>query len=194
MKRIFDLLGAVFLLILFSPLLLAASFAIVLESGFPVFFKQIRVGKGGKLFWLYKFRTLRQSSPPLHLDPKEINDLHQFVFPPPPEQELTKVGGFLRKIGVNELPQLVNVLKGEMSLVGPRPEVPEIVNLYSDSFKERLKVKPGITSLAYVSGGSALKLKDGIELDLQYIQNQSFYLDIKILLKTVYVAFSGRGY
>lgn len=194
LKRMFDLTLFIILLPIFLPLLFIISILIKLDSKGPVFFIQNRVGKDGKIFKIYKFRTLKNNSPNLHLNPqKEIKNIEKFIFPPPPENELTKIGKFLRVTSLNELPQLINVLKGDMSFVGPRPEVPEIVKLYPEEYRKRLKVKPGITGLAQVEGRSELKLDDIIRYDLEYIDNQSLLLDIKILLKTIRVVLLRKG-
>lgn len=182
-----------FLLALLSPLLLLVAVAIKLDSKGEVFFKQKRVGYGGKCFLLYKFRTLKNSSPKIHIETEDIANLDNFVFPAPPEGEMTRIGNFLRKTSINEIPQLFNVLKGEMSLVGPRPEIPEVVRLYTPEYLKRLIVKPGITGLAQVYGRGDLKLKDVIDFDLEYIEKQSFFLDFKILSKTVVVVLSNQG-
>lgn len=181
------------LLGVFSPLILVCALLIKLDSRGNVFFKQLRVGKDEKLFCLYKFRTLKNNSPKLHVNVNDIKDLDNFVFPSPPDAEKTRIGDFLRKSSINEIPQLFNVLKGEMSLVGPRPEVPEIVRLYNGRYKKRLSVKPGITGLAQVEGRGDLKLKDVIEMDFKYIENQSFFIDLQILWKTVLVVASNQG-
>lgn len=192
-KRCLDLALAVPALILLSPLFLATALLIKLDSPGPVFFRQKRVGKGGKVFTLYKFRTLRNDAPPFHLNAKEIEDIQNFVFQGPPEESLTRVGKFLRATSLNELPQLFNVLKGEMSLVGPRPEVPDIVALYPPEYRKRLSVKPGITGLAQVEGRNFLTQKEILELDCQYIASRSFWLDVKLLAKTVQVVLSRQG-
>ena len=193
MKRVFDFAVSCVLIILVSPFILLVAIAIKLDTRGPVFFKQVRVGKDGKPFFVYKFRTLNHSSPPLHLQVEEIKDIKNFVFPAPPDGEKTRVGQFLRKMSLNEIPQLFNVVKGEMSLVGPRPEVPEIVRLYVPEYKKRLQVMPGITGLAQIEGRGDLPLKDVIALDLKYIDHHSFFIDLRILLKTLSVVYSTNG-
>lgn len=192
-KRLFDITVSLILIVFFLPLMIIVAVAIKMDSKGGVFFKQLRVGRDGKTFWVYKFRTLKNTSPKLHIETSKISSIDSFVFPPPPEEEKTKIGAFLRRSSINEIPQLFNVLKGDMSLVGPRPEIPEIVGLYDTPYKKRLSVKPGITGLAQIQGRGDLKLKEVIDFDLQYIEKQSFILDMKILFKTVAVVVSSEG-
>ncbi len=186
-KRIFDLIISIILLILLFPLLLIVAVLIKIDSKGPVFFLQKRVGKDGKIFTIYKFRTLYDGNPSLHINSKEIKNINDFVFPLPPEEQLTRVGKVLRSLSINELPQLINVLKGEMSLVGPRPEVPEIVELCNEHYKKRLKIKPGITGLAQITHRYDSSIKETLKYDLEYIENCSLFLDFKILLKTLLI-------
>jgi lipopolysaccharide/colanic/teichoic acid biosynthesis glycosyltransferase len=146
----------------------------------PVLFRQKRVGRNGKLFDLYKFRTMFVDAPQYEFSPKEAVD-----------PRITRVGRFLRRTSFDELPQLLNVLKGEMSLVGPRPEMPFIVAKYSALHRQRLQVIPGITGLWQLSADRAFLIHENIQYDLYYIRHRSFFMDFAILLHTVVFAMRG---
>jgi exopolysaccharide biosynthesis polyprenyl glycosylphosphotransferase len=179
-KRYMDLLVASILFLLFMPFAFIIALAIKFDSKGPVFFKQNRVGKDGVLFEIYKFRTMITNSDPYAVNPLEGND-----------PRITRVGRFLRRTSLDELPQLINVLKGDMSLVGPRPEMPFIVSEYNEFHKERLKALPGITGLWQLSGDRNKAIHENMDYDLYYIKNVSFFLDIAILLETLLFAFRG---
>ena len=179
-KRCSDLLMAIILLILFSPVFMVVSVAIRMDSKGPVFFKQKRVGLNGKLFDIYKFRSMSTAADPYAVNPTDKNDAR-----------VTKVGKFLRKTSLDELPQLINVLKGEMSFVGPRPEMAFIVDTYNEIHRERLTVSPGITGLWQLSGDRKKAIHENMDYDLFYIRNRSFSLDMAILLETLIFAFKG---
>ena len=177
MKRIFDFTVSLLLIILSSPVFLIVALIVLVDSGYPVIFKQYRVGKGNKLFYIYKFRTMRVNTRNAATD-----DLDEA------EQAITKSGRILRKTSLDELPQLFNVLTGKMSFVGPRPLIPEEkeirrirkeYNVYS--------VRPGITGLAQVNGRDMLTAEEKALFDKEYVEKQSFMLDMKILFKTVLV-------
>jgi exopolysaccharide biosynthesis polyprenyl glycosylphosphotransferase len=182
LKRAMDLLIASFLLILTIPLWVIIAIGIKLDSKGPVFFKQERVGYKGKRFVLYKFRTMFVHTPPFSESPKDEND-----------PRITKFGRFLRRTSLDELPQLINVIKGEMSLVGPRPEMPFIVERYSKWERKRLDVKPGITGLWQILGRKNLPLQENIHYDFYYIKNRSIILDLMILLKTIPAVLKRKG-
>ena len=182
LKRAMDLLIASFLLILTIPLWVIIAIGIKLDSKGPVFFKQERVGYKGKRFVLYKFRTMFVHIPPFSESPKDEND-----------PRITKFGRFLRRTSLDELPQLINVIKGEMSLVGPRPEMPFIVERYSKWERKRLDVKPGITGLWQILGRKNLPLQENIHYDFYYIKNRSIILDLMILLKTIPAVLKRKG-
>ncbi len=152
------------------------------DSKGPVIFKHQRVGRGGRLFWCYKYRTMRTDAHPYEKAPVD-----------PEDDRVTRFGGFLRKTSLDELPQLLNVLRGEMSVVGPRPEMPFIVEQYEPWQRRRLEVKPGITGLWQVIGRKNLPLHLNMEYDLYYVKNQSLLLDVEILLKTVPAVLRGKG-
>jgi exopolysaccharide biosynthesis polyprenyl glycosylphosphotransferase len=193
-KRIFDFAISLFLISLFLPIFFLTTFAILLDSRGPIFFRQTRVGKNGRKFTLYKFRSMILNAESLKkgiIDGKSFEDNVTFKMKNDPR--VTRVGRFIRRYSIDELPQLFNVVKGEMSLVGPRPPVPEEVEKYSQEDSGRLLVKPGITCLWQISGRSELTFKQQVELDKQYIDSQSILLDIKILLKTIPAVLTGKG-
>ncbi len=175
-KRAFDVLGAASLLLLSSPVLLASSLAIKLENRGPVFFRQERIGKNGKPFRIWKFRTMIQDAESKGLGNTVAKD----------DDRITRVGRFLRNLGLDELPQLINVLVGDMSLVGPRPTLGYQVDHYDGFQRRRLEARPGITSLAVVSGRNALPWKERIKLDVWYIDHWSLRLDLSILFRTLW--------
>lgn len=192
-KRIFDFILSLIGIIILSPILLIVFIAIKLDSKGPAIFKQVRVGKDGKEFKIYKFRTMivnAEKKRELELDPENLD---KFVFQSKSDNRITKVGGFLRKTSLDELPQLFNVLIGNMSLVGPRPEIPDVVKFYPESYKQRLKVVPGITGLAQVSGRGEIELGKTVGYDLTYIKNFSVLYDLKILFKTFAAVFKHDG-
>jgi len=194
LKRLLDLLVAAVLLVIISPLWLFIVLWIRSDSSGPALFKQTRVGLGGKPYTIYKFRTMVQNAEALMKDRLEkVNDLENFVFQEKDDPRITRSGRFLRKTSLDELPQLINILIGNMSLVGPRPEVPELVKLYNEEQRRRLKVLPGVTGLAQINGRSELTLGETMGYDLDYVRIWSFWLDLKILWKTISVVFSGKG-
>ncbi len=181
-KRTFDIIFSVAVLIITAPLFLVIAVAIKLDSPGPVFFTQERVGKNGKIFKIIKFRTMYKDVPRYSLSPRA-----------PGDPRITKVGKFLRRFSLDELPQFINVVKGEMSVVGPRPEMPQIVQEYEPWQRERLKVRPGITGLWQILGRKDLPLEQNIQYDMVYIRNRSFLLDLIIILKTISIVITGRG-
>ncbi|MDF9407855.1 MAG: putative sugar transferase EpsL [Pelotomaculum sp. PtaB.Bin013] len=183
MKRAFDLIGSLLILALISPLLLAVALAIKITSPGPVIFKQKRLGRQGKIFYLYKFRSMIPNA--------EKTGSGMFVEKDDPR--ITKIGKFLRKTSIDELAQLFNVLRGEMSLVGPRPAPLHHLSKYDERQRKRLDVKPGITGWAQVNGRLAIYWPERIELDVWYVEHYSFWLDIKILVRTVAVVLFRHG-
>ena len=180
-KRLFDLVGAFALLVLVSPLLLAAAVAIKLTSRGSLFFPQDRAGKEGVVFRLIKFRTMEGGRTP---DPKEIVPLDH--------PEITQVGRLLRRFKVDELPQLLHVLSGRMSLVGPRPTLPDQVAAYDDFRKQRLLVRPGITGLAQVHGNTAISWDERILFDIAYVRRCSLCLDVVVFWRTFLLLLRGE--
>ncbi len=179
-KRSSDILLAAMLTILLSPVFLIVSAAIKLDSRGPVFFKHQRVGINGRLFEMYKFRSMTAESNPYAVNPTKEDD-----------PRITPIGRVLRKTSMDELPQLYNVFKGDMSFVGPRPEMPFIVDTYSEIHRERLKVLPGITGLWQLSGDRQKAIHENMDYDLYYIRNRSFFLDLAVLIETLLFAFKG---
>lgn len=193
LKRFFDILLSLILSVVLSPLMLVIAIAIKLDSKGSVIFKQKRIGMGGKPFTIYKFRTMVKDAESLFKLDVDKDNLGSLVFQDKGDSRVTRVGSFLRSSSLDELPQFFNVLIGNMSLVGPRPEIPAVADYYNDVQKLRLKVKPGITGLAQVSGRGEIELDRTIGYDIEYIKKYSFWLDIIILLKTVVVVFKREG-
>lgn len=192
-KRVFDVILSFFGIIVLIPVYLIVALAIKLDSKGPVLFKQLRVGKDGKNFMIFKFRTMEvsaESKRQLDIDPENMDN---FVFQSKSDSRITKVGKFLRSSSLDELPQLFNVLFGTMSLVGPRPEIPEVVKYYPKAYYQRLLVLPGITGLAQISGRGEIELGKTIFYDLTYINNFSIWFDVKILFETVFKVFKKEG-
>ena len=181
-KRGFDVIFSVIALVILSPLIVIISILIKRDSKGPVIFKHERVGKKGKFFEMHKFRTMYVDTPKFAYCPDNSND-----------PRITKFGRFLRKTSVDELPQFWNVLKGNMSVVGPRPEMPFIVDTYNELQRERLAVKPGITGLWQISTDRGGQIHDDIDYDLYYIENMSILLDVVIILRTIAFAIRGIG-
>ncbi len=192
-KRIFDILIALTALILFSPFFLITAIAIKLDTPGPVFYKQTRVGKRGKLFSCYKFRSMIVGADAKKKELMTKNEADEIVFKIRHDPRITRVGRVIRKLSIDELPQLINVLQGNMSIVGPRPPVPGEVENYQYAYYYRLDVTPGITGLQQVKGRSDISFKLWVQLDLEYIQKQSFWEDIKIILMTIPAVIRGKG-
>lgn len=191
-KRIFDVLVCLGSLPIVLPLALFLTVLIWLDDPGPVLYRQRRTGKGGKRFTMYKFRTMVRNADELKETYAHLNELTWPDFKISDDPRITRIGRFLRKTSLDELPQIYNVLKGEMSLVGPRPTSFD-VSAYSLWHTERLEVLPGITGLWQISGRSDVDFNERLRLDIEYIENQSFLLDLKILLYTVIVLFNQRG-
>lgn len=192
-KRVFDLLLTIPLLILCLPIFPLIALAIRLDSPGPVFFKQQRVGENCRLFGMWKFRTMVQGAEDLLPDVVEETADGEIVHKRPDDPRVTRVGHFLRRYSIDELPQLLNVAKGEMSLVGPRPELPWLVDRYQGWQRKRFAVPPGITGWWQISGRSERLMHLHVEDDLYYIQNYSIWLDLRILWRTIGVVLSGEG-
>jgi len=205
-KRGVDIVLSLLALILLSPLLLLIALAIKLDSPGPVLYVQKRLGLNGKTFSFYKFRSMYNDKDHTAIHRKFAHDFINgfypatdnghggLIFKPPGEQNsITRVGRLLRKASLDELPQLINVIKGEMSLVGPRPNMDYELEYYKDWHKQRLSVLPGLTGLSQVRGRSRLRFDEIVELDIQYIENVSFWLDMEIILRTIPALLTGDG-
>ncbi|MED4493766.1 sugar transferase [Heyndrickxia coagulans] len=185
-KRGMDIIGASMGLIFLSWLFLIVAVLIKIEDPKgTVFFKQVRVGKNGKTFYMYKFRSMVSDAEEKLKDLLKYNEIEGAMFKLKEDPRVTKIGKFIRKTSIDELPQLWNVLKGEMSLVGPRPPLPREVADYTKYDMQRLLVKPGCTGLWQVSGRSELSFCEMVDLDINYITNRTIWLDIKLILKTL---------
>ncbi|WP_232278714.1 sugar transferase [Paenibacillus sp. 481] len=193
LKRTNDLLLSTIGLVLVLPVLLFTAVCIKLESRGPILYKQKRIGKNGKPFNMYKFRSMVQNADDLLTTLAQQNEVEGIAFKMKNDPRITKVGRFIRKYSIDELPQLFNVLRGNMSLIGPRPPLEIEVQQYGDWEWRRLEVLPGITGLWQVSGRSDLSFQQWINLDIYYIENWSIGLDFKILLKTIPVVLKGEG-
>jgi len=180
LKRLCDVAGSLALLALGAPLFLLVAILIKMDSPGPVWFKQERVGQNGRVFQMLKFRTMGLETLPYDYSPRASGD-----------PRITRIGRFLRRTSLDELPQLVNVVQGKMSLVGPRPEMPFIVEQYSERHRQRLQVKPGLTGLWQLSGDRAFLIHENVEYDLYYIQHRNFFMDLAILLHTSIFAMRG---
>jgi exopolysaccharide biosynthesis polyprenyl glycosylphosphotransferase len=192
-KRILDVAVSMMLLVLTMPVLLIAALAIRLTSPGSILFKQERIGLNGRIFTLYKFRTMIDNAHELRGEVNHLNEMTGPVFKAKDDPRVTPIGRWLRKFSLDEVPQLWNVLKGDMSLVGPRPPIPEEVASYHRWHRRRLSMKPGLTCLWQVSGRNDIDFDRWMQLDLQYIDNWSPSLDLKILLRTIPAVLSGKG-
>lgn len=199
-KRLFDIVFSFIVLILLSPVFVLLTILIMIDDGRPIFFKQNRSGRQNKVFAMYKFRSMKNKQIPVpsnsHNNYKWNNGVpDNFVFKAGSEKNpnITTVGKFIRKYSLDELPQFYNVLIGDMSIVGPRPEILDISRFYSEDQKRRLEVRPGITGWAQANGRSDMNHGTKIEYDLYYVENFSLWLDVKILFKTAMQVICGRG-
>jgi exopolysaccharide biosynthesis polyprenyl glycosylphosphotransferase len=192
-KRSVDIIGAFILLLICAPLFALTALAIKLDSEGPVFYRQQRIGKNGRAFHMFKFRSMQANADAMLESLEAQNEVHGLAFKIKNDPRVTRIGRFLRKYSIDELPQLINVLKGDMSLVGPRPPLPYEVEKYGDWEWRRLDVLPGITGLWQVSGRSDLSFQQWVKLDIYYIENWSIGLDFKILLKTIPCVIKGEG-
>jgi len=193
LKRLLDIIVSASMLILLAPLFLVTALAIKLDSPGPVLYSQIRLGKWGRPFRMYKFRSMVVNADKLKADLQACNESGGVIFKMKRDPRITRVGRIIRKLSIDELPQLVNVLKGEMSLVGPRPALASEVEQYTLDERRRLEVKPGLTCIWQISGRSDLDFQQQVRLDVAYIESQSFWQDVKILFKTVPVVLLGKG-
>ncbi|MFP4459097.1 MAG: sugar transferase [Candidatus Zixiibacteriota bacterium] len=192
-KRLFDLLVSTILIILTLPLFVLTAVAIKLESRGPIFFTQTRIGRNGRYFKMIKFRSMYKDADKLKDELMEQNEVGKGMFKIKQDPRITKVGHFIRKFSIDELPQIYNVFAGHMSLVGPRPTIEKELKEYEKWQLKRIDTIPGMTGLWQVSGRSDLPFEKMVELDIYYIENWSLWLDFNILLKTIPAVLSGRG-
>lgn len=193
-KRSLDVCGAAVALVMLSPLLLLTALAIWLEDRGPVLFAQERVGQYGRVFRFYKFRSMLRNAEALKDSLAHLNESSDgVIFKSRRDPRITRVGRVIRRTSIDELPQLWNVLRGDMSLVGPRPPVPREVADYSPEARKRLDIRPGLTCIWQVSGRSEIPFQRQVQMDQDYILRHSLTLDLTLLLKTVKAVFSGRG-
>lgn len=184
-KRLFDILLAGIALVCLSPIFLVTALAIKLEDGGTVIFRQERNGLNGNIFTMYKFRSMCVNASDMHKDLLDKNELDGPAFKMKDDPRVTKVGRFIRKTSIDELPQLINILKGEMSIVGPRPLPTYETEKCTDYQKQRLLAKPGLTCYWQCSGRNSIPFDEWMEMDLKYLEEASFLIDLKIILKTV---------
>ena|SRR5690554_2488943 len=179
-KRLIDFIASLIAIIILFPLLIIIAFLVKIKLGSPVIFKQARPGKNEKIFKIYKFRTMTNQT-------DEKGDLL------PDKDRLTKFGKFLRRTSLDELPSLFNILIGDLSIVGPRPLLPEYLPLYNDFQRQRHNVKPGLTGLSQVNGRNDISWEEKFKLDVEYVKKLSFFLDVKIILLTFIKVFKREG-
>lgn len=192
-KRLVDVTASLLALLVFLPVMLLIALLVRLESPGPIIFRQIRIGRYGRPFIFYKFRSMRENAQELRPLIEHMNEKDGTVFKIKHDPRITKIGRILRKYSLDELPQLFNVLKGDMSLVGPRPLAASDVCMLDTIYYRRLAVPPGCTGLWQVSGRSNMDFEEWMRLDLYYVDNISFSLDAKILLKTIPAVLKGDG-
>jgi exopolysaccharide biosynthesis polyprenyl glycosylphosphotransferase len=192
-KRVFDTILSAFALVLFSPILLLIAIAVKLDSPGPVFYFSERIGKKGRVFRCIKFRTMVLDADKRLAEMKHLNEREDILFKISDDPRITKLGRTLRKYSLDELPQFFNVLRGDMSIVGPRPPIGSEVREYKLSHLRRLDVTPGITGLWQVQARQDPSFDSYISLDVTYIENWSIWLDFQIILRTIGVVFAGTG-
>ncbi|MDJ0332636.1 sugar transferase [Planococcus sp. S3-L1] len=192
-KRFLDIVGSLVGLIMLMPLFLFIGLLIKMEDPQgPVFFKQKRVGKHGGTFDMYKFRSMVCNAEDLKASLQQQNEASGPVFKIKSDPRITKIGKFIRKTSIDELPQLVNVLNGDMTVVGPRPALPDEVAQYTNYEKQRISVTPGLTCFWQVNGRSNISFQEWVEMDLEYIRTRNTTMDIKLIFKTILVLFGSK--
>lgn len=193
LKRSLDLLGSIFFLVLCSPLLAVVALAVRIVDGRPILFRQVRIGRNGRRFVLLKFRTMVVDAEGQRLALETLNEAGGAAFKLRADPRVTRLGRWLRRLSLDELPQLWNVFRGDMSFVGPRPPLPDEVMRYEPWQRRRLRMPPGLTGPAQVCGRSELPFEEWVRLDLEYVESWSLGLDARILLRTIPAVISGRG-
>ena len=192
-KRVIDVVCSFVGVLVLSPLFVVIAIIIKFTSKGPVFFSQKRVGRDGKEFKMYKFRSMVVNAEELKEKLAAQNEMSGPMFKMKDDPRVTKVGKFIRKTSIDELPQLLNVLKGDMSLVGPRPSLPKEVAQFEDWMYRRLEVKPGLTCYWQVSGRNNIDFEDWMKLDVKYVEERNLWIDIKLIFKTVGVLFGDKN-
>lgn len=194
-KRCFDFIAALCAVIVLSPILIIVALAIFIDDpkGSPIF-KQIRIGKNGKEFKMYKFRSMVVNAEEILKTLQDKNEKDGPVFKMKNDPRITRVGHFIRKTSIDELPQLFNILKGDMSVVGPRPALKKEVAVYTEEQRQRLLVRPGLTCIWQVQPHrDSISFEDWMKMDIEYIETRSLWLDVKLIFKTVLVVLTGQG-
>jgi len=193
LKRALDILGSAIFLMAFSPVYLITTLAILLEDGRPIFYSQTRVAKRGRHFKMWKFRSMSKNADSMKADLESDDMTGGVIFKMKHDPRITRTGRIIRKLSIDELPQLWHVLTGDLSLVGPRPPIPVEVAEYTPWDMKRLEVTPGLTCTWQVSGRSDIDFENQVNLDIDYIKRRSFLLDLVLLLRTVPAVLSGKG-
>lgn len=192
-KRVVDIILSIVGLIFMIPIIIIIGIIIKMEDGGNVFFAQTRVGLNGKRFKMFKIRSMRPDAEQIKEQLLKHNEMSGPMFKIKNDPRMTSIGTFIRKTSIDELPQLFNVLKGDMSLVGPRPSLPQEVEQFEPWMLERLKVKPGLTCFWQVSGRNNIGFEDWMKLDIKYVREQSLLLDLKLIFKTVFVLLGDKN-
>ena len=193
LKRLMDIICSMSALIVLAPILIVVAILIKIESKGPVIFSQERVGINNKKFKMYKFRSMVVNAEDMKEKLEKQNERKGPMFKIKNDPRITKIGRFIRKTSIDELPQLINILKGEMSIVGPRPSLPKEVIQFEPWMLERLKVKPGLTCYWQVQGRDHIEFEDWMRLDVKYVKDRNFLLDIKLIFKTFFVLFGDEN-
>ena len=192
-KRIIDIVGSLCGIILLSPIIIVVGILIKFETKGPIIFAQKRIGLNGKEFKMYKLRSMVVNAEEIKEKLKNKNEMSGPMFKIKDDPRITKIGKFIRKTSIDELPQLINVLKGDMSLVGPRPSLPNEVKEFEHWMLKRLDVKPGLTCYWQVMGRNNIDFEEWMKLDVKYVNERSFWLDIKLIFKTIFVLFGDKN-
>jgi lipopolysaccharide/colanic/teichoic acid biosynthesis glycosyltransferase len=193
LKRCLDIFLSIMMILILSPLLFLTALLIKIEDRGPIIYRQQRVGIKGKRFIMYKFRSMITNADRIRDELNDLNETQSIIFKIRKDPRLTRTGRIIRKLSIDELPQLFNILKGDMSIVGPRPPLPSEVSKYRLRDLKRLDVTPGLTCFWQVSGRSNINFDGQVDLDLQYIESQSIWTDIKLLFKTIPAVLTGKG-
>lgn len=192
-KRIIDVLGSLIGLVVLSPILIIISILIKVDSKGNIIFSQTRIGRHGKSFKMYKFRSMVINAEELKKTLEDKNEMSGPMFKVKDDPRITKIGKFIRKTSIDELPQLINILKGEMSLVGPRPSLPSEVEKFEPWMKKRLEVRPGLTCYWQVMGRNNIDFEDWMRLDIKYVKERNIFIDIKLIVETFFVLLGDKN-